>query len=83
MEHGTVRLSFSNSCRQTERKELISHGKEGVFCVLFYEGFMNSVAGVFGYLFTASLPLPEEISVLWAGEDGGSEAAPLHGVPLG
>lgn len=57
--------------------------KEGVFCLLFYEGFMNSVARVFGYLFTACLPLPEEISVLWAGEEGGSEAAPLHGVPLG
>ena len=53
------------------------------FCLLFYEGFMNSVAEVFGYLFTASLPLPEEISVLWAGENDESEAAPLHGVLSG
>lgn len=54
-----------------------------ISCLLFYEGFMNSVAEVFGYLFTASLPLPEEIGVLWAGENDDSEAAPLHGVPSG
>lgn len=44
---------------------------------------MNSVAEVFGYLFTASFPLPEEISVLWAGKNDDCEAAPLHGVMLG
>lgn len=57
--------------------------KRGVFCLLFYKECMNSVAEVFSYLFTASLPLPEEISVLWAGENDDSEAAPLHGVPSG
>lgn len=42
------------------------------FCLLFYEGFMNSLAEVFSNLFTASLPLPEEISVLWAGKNDDS-----------
>lgn len=36
---------------------------------------MNFVPEVFSYLLTASLSLPEDIGVLWAGENDGTEVA--------
>lgn len=44
---------------------------------------MNFVPEVFSYLLTASLSLPEDIGMLWAGENDGTEVAPLHRVLLG
>lgn len=43
---------------------------------------MNFVPEVFSCLPTISLSLPEEIGVLWAGDDD-TEVAPLHRVLLG
>lgn len=51
--------------------------------LFFYKEFMNFVPEVFSYLLTASLSLPEDIGVLWAGENDGTEVAPLHRVLLG
>jgi len=44
---------------------------------------MNSVAEVFDCLFPASLPLPEEISVLWAGEKDDSTESRWDELPDG
>lgn len=44
---------------------------------------MNFVPEVFSCLLSTSPPLPEEIGVLWAGENNNTEVDPLHGVLLG
>lgn len=44
---------------------------------------MNFVPEVFSYLLTISSSLPEEIGVLWAGENYDTDVAPLHRVLLG